>query len=130
MCTTLWAMCAFLLMVPHSMAQNDRAVLTGVVTDAAERAIPGATIELVMADGGIRRSVVTDDWGSFTIAALPIGIASITVQKDGFQIVRYDDVEFVVGQTRTINVRMSVAGLVEEIAVETTIPLLTQNSAE
>ncbi len=60
----------------------------GIVTDAANKPIAGATVTLMSTDpvtGKVRViAVLTDDAGSYTLAACPGGGFTIDVDKDGY----------------------------------------------
>lgn len=79
---------------------------------------------------GFLRKVATNEIGSFSIGGLPIGVYEVTVRKDGFRAERFGSLELVVGQIRTLNVRMQVAAGAQEINVEAAAAPLAESSAE
>jgi hypothetical protein len=63
---------------------NDRAEITGALTDATGAIIPGATITLHQASTANARTTHSDDAGRFTFAALPAGRYRIEASSPGF----------------------------------------------
>ena len=97
-------------LVPVSLrAQGARCSLTGTVTDPQGRRITQATVRVVQAATGLERQTVTTSDGSYLLDSLPIGIYSVSFSKDGFSVYTAERVEEVVGHTRTLNARLSLA---------------------
>src|SRR5712692_299908 len=95
----LMAMCSAGLL----MAQVDRATLNGSVTDSSGAVIAGVKVEAISATTGKEREVLTNERGIYLIPAMPVGRYSIVFSKNEFRSVRYEDVEFRVGQTLTLD---------------------------
>ncbi|HVJ08639.1 MAG TPA: TonB-dependent receptor [Acidisarcina sp.] len=62
--------------------------LNGIVHDPQHRPIKGAQITLHAEDSAFALSTVTDEEGSFSIAAVPLGKYTITIAQAGFQTIR------------------------------------------
>ncbi|MBM3793738.1 MAG: carboxypeptidase regulatory-like domain-containing protein [Acidobacteria bacterium] len=58
--------------------------LTGIVTDPAGEAMPGAAISVVSEETGFRRTTTSFDNGSYSVASLQPGLYKMTVRKPGF----------------------------------------------
>lgn len=64
--------------------QSDRALLRGIVTDAADgRPLPAASITASI--GGINLSAMTAANGAFELSGIPAGDGSLVAQKQGFR---------------------------------------------
>jgi hypothetical protein len=119
-----------LVLSMSGFAQVDRAALTGTVMDSSGASIPGAKVRLVETSTGLGRDVSTKDAGYYYIGSLPVGTYSITISKDAFQKVEYPAIEFLVGETRTLNAQMQIASTSQEAKVEAESTPLAEASAE
>lgn len=108
----------FLLFSALSLiAQTDRGTITGTVTDPSGRRLVGANVLLRSAATGLERLSKTNDAGVYTITSLSTGTYQITIEATGFSRFRFDDVTLDVGQTRTMDATLSVAGNTTQIEV-------------
>jgi Carboxypeptidase regulatory-like domain/TonB dependent receptor len=119
-----------LFLAMSGFAQVDRAALTGTVMDASGASIPGAKVRLVETSTGLGRDVATKNAGFYYIGSLPVGTYRVTISKDAFQTVEYPAVEFLVGETRTLNTQMQIASTSQEAKVEAESTPLAETSAE
>jgi hypothetical protein len=67
-----------------AMAQEERAVLTGTITDATHAPVSGATVNISSKATGFHREVTTNDAGVYVIPGLQIGVYDVAIRKDGF----------------------------------------------
>jgi hypothetical protein len=111
-------------------AQADRATLTGTVTDASGASIGGARVEVAETATGLRREASTTDSGAYTIGSLPVGIYQVVFKSGAFQTVQYDSLQLLVGENRTLNVRLQVASTTQEAHVEADVSPLAETGAE
>lgn len=111
-----------------SFAQTDRAGITGTITDPNGSTVPGARVTATAAATGLKRTVTTTSSGSYSMTALPIGKWTVSVAANGFETLEVADFELQVGQTRTIDVRLTVGGVQTKIEVSAEAPLV-QSSA-
>lgn len=119
--TFITLLCLFL--PPFSLrAQVDRTAITGIVTDPQGNRVPQASIRVSQSETGFQRDTVTNSQGTYTLPDLPAGLFSIVFSKDGFATYTAEGVRQVVGQTRTLNVRLEVAQGREQTSV--TEPLI------
>ena len=71
-----WALAALLgvgIFVPHLMAQADKGILSGTVTDCLGAVVVGANIQVTEVGTGVTYSAVTDSQGSWLIPELLVG---------------------------------------------------------
>ncbi|MBZ5625680.1 MAG: TonB-dependent receptor [Acidobacteriia bacterium] len=99
------------------VAQVDRATLNGTITDASGAVVPKARVELVSQTTGLHRETVTGSRGAYEVPALPIGAYTVTISMGGFKPVVIKDVEFAVGQARTIDAVLLVGAQAEVVEV-------------
>lgn len=111
-------------------AQVDSVALSGAVTDASGAIIQDAKIEAVSSATGLRREATTNARGVYQIPALPIGPYKVTITKEGFKPLEFQNVEIAVGQPRTIDARMEVGTISETIQVTATLETVNRTSAE
>lgn len=112
-----------------ALAQVDRATLNGTVTDGSGGVVQNVKIELDSPATGLHRETATNSRGTYQVPALPIGAYKITMSKDGFKPEVLDEVEFQVGQSRTIDVRLQIGARTEVVEVHDS-GALNRSSAE
>jgi protocatechuate 3,4-dioxygenase beta subunit len=80
------ALAAFaILFVPHAAgAQSTSGTISGTVTDESKGVLPGVAIEVVNADTGVTRSLVTGPDGRYQALSLPPGTYRVTAELSGF----------------------------------------------
>ncbi|HEY7337181.1 MAG TPA: carboxypeptidase regulatory-like domain-containing protein [Bryobacteraceae bacterium] len=106
------------LYASHAYAQTERTSLTGVVIDPQGNRVPGAKVVAVHEATGLKRETETTSQGAYQLADLPTGIFKVQFSKEGFSTYRAARIRQVVGQTGTLNVRLSLGLRQEE---ETTV---------
>jgi len=113
-----------------ALAQVDRAVLNGTVTDPAGSAVPAARITIKNETTGFSREVVTGENGYYRLAAVPIGNLTVVISKEGFKSARFDQVLMQVGVTRTLDARLEVGQLSTTVDVTAQATPLEQTTAD
>jgi len=125
--------CLLVLMVVvfavAGFAQVDRATLVGTVTDPSGAVVPGAKIVMTAPDTGLRREMQSGAAGNFSFAGLPIGNYTVLVSAQGFNTASVKDVRLGVGDNRTLDVALEVAGGAAAITVEAQATALDRESA-
>jgi hypothetical protein len=105
-------------------AQVARTSLNGTVTDEQGKRIPSAKVHAINTATGFRRETETNALGTYVLPDLATGTFSIEISKDGFAPLRFRSVKLEVGQPRTLDVSLNLAGHREEMSVtETTFQL-------
>ena len=110
-------------------AQIDRATLTGTITDSTGAVVPGASIEVVSQETGLRRSGQTAENGSYTFSQLPIGTYTVTVSCSGFRTVTTKDVRLTVGDNRALDTTLELSAVESAVTVESQVTPLESTSA-
>jgi hypothetical protein len=98
-------------------AQVARTTLNGAVTDPQGKAVPSARVRAISLATGLKREVETGIKGTYALADLDIGNYLIEIGKEGFSTVRIQTVKLEVGQTRTLDVILTLAGHNEQVTV-------------
>jgi len=118
-----------LVLASVGFAQVDRATLVGTVTDPSGAVVPGAKVVVTAPDTGLRREMQSGASGNFSFAGLPIGNYTVLVSAQGFNTASVKDVRLGVGDSRTLDVALEVAGGAAAITVEAQATVLDRESA-
>src|ERR1044071_4284652 len=94
-------------------AQQINASINGTVTTAREEVVPNASVVVESKELAVRRTATTDGEGFFVVPNLPVGVYRVTVEAEGFTAVVQENVKLDVGNTFSMTVRLSVAGVTE-----------------
>src|SRR5580704_11765717 len=110
-----------------SLAQVDRAGLSGIVTDTSGRVLPQTQVSAVQRATGLQRKTISSSRGTYDIPELPVGIYTITLEHEGFKSLTFVDVEEVIGRTRTLDATLQVSGKDERVEVSASSALMDRN---
>lgn len=110
-------LCVFILFALPVFAQTDRANLTGTIVDVTGSRIPNASVQVQSLSTGLTRSTKASGFGVYSLNALPVGHYSVEVSAHGFQSIRVPDLSLNVGQTRTLNLKMTVVRVSSKVRV-------------
>jgi hypothetical protein len=130
-----WTHCAvalagLLLFNTVVTAQTNTGEISGVVRDAQGGALPGARVVAEHVDSGVNAEFATDNEGRYHLVSLRVGMYVVRVELEGFRRVVRSGVLVQLGQTLNLDITLDVGGLIEEIRVTASVPLLQTNSAE
>jgi outer membrane receptor protein involved in Fe transport len=98
-------------------AQVASSTLAGSVADQQGKRIPQARVRITQTTTGLQREAETTSQGNYELVDLPAGTFSVQISKDGFSTFRAERVEQIVGQTRTLNAILDVAGAVQQATI-------------
>jgi Carboxypeptidase regulatory-like domain len=98
-------------------AQVDITSVTGLVTDPAGAAVPGAVVSVTSNGTGARFSATTTEKGEYSVPALPAGSYKLSVSKPGFKTGSIGVVNLIVGVPGTVNVKLEIGETTETIEV-------------
>ena len=98
-------------------AQLNGTGLTGTVTDATGGVVADVQVVAVQDATGLRRETVSSGQGTYDITELPVGAYTVSFVRKGFDTLRFENVVQSLGQTRTLNATLKVAGAKEELEV-------------
>src|SRR5689334_19975843 len=90
----------FMLVLGQSVlcAQAVSGTILGSVQDSSGAAVPGALVQIVNAETGLNRSVVTDAAGEYLVPSLPPGMYNAAAEMKGFKRVSLSGIRLNVDQ--------------------------------
>src|SRR3974390_3096058 len=107
---------AALFLAAVSFAQ-DRASITGTITDATGSLVPGAHVQLKCPATGLTRETISGGAGIYEFASLPVGTYQVAISATGFQQFTVSDITLLFGEVRTVDVRLAVGMASEKVDV-------------
>ena len=120
----VWTLCcAWLAAAGSAHAQVGGGQITGIVTDEARAAVPGATVLAVNVETAASRQTVSSAAGVYTLAGLAPGTYRLEVGVRGFAPVRREGIHLETGETVRFDVELAVGGVSETVAVAGDTPL-------
>jgi hypothetical protein len=109
-------------------AQVTTGTITGRINDEQGAAVPGVTVQATNTETGFVRSTVSDEVGTYRLAALPVGRYAVLAELSGFR--RYErSLAIDVGTTVTVDVALAVADIAERLTVTSTPPLVPTHAS-
>src|SRR5688572_24762014 len=109
-------------------AQQTESRIIGTVTDQNSGVLPGVTVTVTARATGAVRTVVTDDQGRYTVTNLRPGVYAVALELSGFAS-STRDVSVGVGESKPVDVSMSVAAVAETVTVTGEASILDTSSA-
>jgi hypothetical protein len=113
-----------------ALAQTDRGIINGTVTDSTGAVIPEARVVATNTATNVAFATVTTSSGDFTIPTLPVGTYNLRIERQGFKSAVRSDIVVTAGSTVTINAQLEVGAVTESIAVGATLELLQTTTAK
>jgi Carboxypeptidase regulatory-like domain/TonB dependent receptor len=110
-------------------AQTTNGLITGVVADSTGAVVAGAQVSIVNRDTGVERKAVSDASGLYVVPQLAPGGYTLMVMKEGFASVKQNDIQLLVNQSLTIDLKLKVASSSQTIEVSTAPPMLNTTSS-
>lgn len=104
----------------HSCAQLVGGTINGVVIDPSHAAVERASVTIRNQETGNERKLVTDGEGAFSAPSIPVGVYTVTVQRDGFAPLERTGISLSVGQSIHLNLVLAVGTIEQEIRVADT----------
>src|SRR5438552_8962991 len=124
----LWCVAALFLASPAT-GQSDASSIRGVVRDQSGRAVPGAVVRLINDQTGARRTVQTDETGSYFLEGLPPGVYGVMVEARSFETARAEHTKLEIAQIRRFDVTLYLGAATTVIDVSGSVNLLDTESA-
>lgn len=92
-------------------------VVVGTVTDPTGASISGATVTLTDVATNAVRTATTNEAGRYDFPNVPPGKYNITIVKSGFRQAKIASLDVVVGESRTVDVKMDLGATTESVEV-------------
>ncbi|MBI1897074.1 MAG: carboxypeptidase regulatory-like domain-containing protein [Acidobacteria bacterium] len=107
---------AVLAAVP-AQAQQGRGTISGAVTDRTGAAVPEAAITIVNTATNAAFPTVTNETGFYSVPALPVGVYTVALEKQGFKKEVRSGLTLQVDQHANINFQLQVGATAESVEV-------------
>jgi Carboxypeptidase regulatory-like domain len=128
----LWlviALVGYLYLAIGLRAQTTTGLITGVVADSTGAVVPGAQVSVVNRDTAQERIAVSDASGLYVVPQLAPGAYTLTAKKEGFALIKQDNIQLLVNQSLTIDIKLSVASSAQTVEVSSAPPMLNTTSS-
>src|SRR5438128_1024870 len=86
-------------------AQTTTGRIAGSVTDPTGALVPGAQLEAVEINSSRRWETATDEAGTYSLAALPLGTYRLTARRAGFKTSAADEIILTVDEVVRLDIR-------------------------
>ena len=111
-----------------SVGQTIISSIVGQVTDTTGAAIPNAQIVITNQGTGISVEAATDSTGSYSVPNLYAGVYTVQAKKEGFETVRFPDIQVLAAQSVRRDVVLKVGLIQQQITVSGGAPLVHTDS--
>jgi hypothetical protein len=112
------------------MAQGDRGIIAGRITDPTGAVVPGVQVTATNAETSIAYPVQVTETGDYTIPSLPAGTYNVAVQQAGFRAYKQTGVRVNVAETARVDITLAVGAVSETVEVNAAASQLKTESAE
>src|SRR5215831_11731337 len=117
------------LFAGFAAAQSPSGTIVGRIVDSSSAAVIGATVRVHNVDTNEVRTTATKVDGEYTVAALQPGNYEVTVEKEGFKMLRQEHLVLQVGQTARVDGTLQVGATTTSVDVEATVPLVNTETS-
>src|SRR5215471_13669498 len=100
-----------------ALGQSTFGTILGTVHDQSGGVMPGCAVTVENVGTSLRRSVLTDETGSYTASNLEPGTYKVKVELPGFQVAEYTSIQLTARQTVRIDGTLRVATQAESVSV-------------
>jgi hypothetical protein len=109
--------------------QQPTAQITGLITDATDAAVPGASIDVVNSATGVAQHTTSNDSGNYLFPILNPGTYNITVKKQGFGQITRTGIELEVSEVARMDFTLQVGSTTQVTQVSAATPPLDSSTA-
>ena len=107
----------------------DRAVITGIVTDASGAAIADAKVTITNEGTGVQTVVGTNSAGNYSTPPLTLGSYRVDVEKQGFKLFSRPGIALTGGVTYRQDAKLDVGSVTETVEVQGATELINTENA-
>jgi len=119
-----------LLLARHIYAQGASASITGTLKDSSGAVVPNSSVVANSVESGRQYPTQTNAAGIYTLAAIPPGHYTLTVEMTGFKRLLTAPVELEVNQIARIDLTLEVGAAAETIEVQSLAPVLQTETTQ
>jgi hypothetical protein len=112
-----------------ALAQSDRGTVTGTISDASKALIPRAAVVATNTQTAARYEKTSTETGNYTLAQLPVGTYTVSVEQPGFKKYTRQGIMVLVAQTLRVDVALELGAVTDEVSVTADAPLLRLKAA-
>ncbi len=109
---------------------QDRAAISGTITDPSGAAVNGAKVELDSQANGFHRETVSGLSGIYQFQSLPVGSYTVSITRAGFKPYVVDGVDVLFGQVRTLDQKLEIGATADSVQVTAALEALNRTNAE
>ncbi len=109
-------------------AQVVTGTLQGTVQDPSGRVLPGVTIQAVLVDRNLQRTVTTNGDGQYEIPFLPVGTYRVTASITGFKVQVQQNVDLRIDQRLRVDFALQIGSVTQQVTVSGEPPLVNADS--
>ncbi len=119
---------ALLALSVVAQAQTSRGSVSGLVTDSAGAALPGALVKLTNTETGVSRTTVANGEGAYRFDAVDLGTYSVTISATNFGAVTKTNIPVRANQIAQVDAQLAPRGqeLVVDVTAESGTALQTE----
>ena len=110
------------------IAQTVTGTIKGTVVDTNGGLIVGASVEVVNVETGLRRSLTTNEEGSYQVTFLPLGLYSVAVNQSGFAMVTQENVTVRLNETVKVDITLDPSVRAEVVITDEPSSINTTNA--
>src|SRR5882724_2199654 len=110
-------------------AQSVTAILVGTISDQSGAAVPNATLSLTRLGTNLKRMVVSNEKGDFTVPNLEPGSYQLVGEHQGFKRTVMEGIELLVNQTARVDIVLQVGAVAESVEVTGATPLVESETS-
>ncbi|MSV30594.1 MAG: hypothetical protein EXQ52_17895 [Bryobacterales bacterium] len=118
-----------LTLLGPARAQEFRALISGVVTDASGSAVPGVKVVAVNLASNAANQAVTNGTGRYLISFLSPGTYVVAVEQSGFKKFNRENVVLGVSDRLALDIALQVGQVSDSVTVSDTVSLLQTETA-
>jgi hypothetical protein len=100
------------------VAQTGTSNISGTVKDTGGAVVPGATVTAKNDATGVTHTQTTTDSGLYSFSSLPVGIYTITIEKQGFKTLQKTNNALQVGEPLVVDGSLEVGSVSETVTVQ------------
>jgi hypothetical protein len=121
---------SLLVMAGTLKAQTATGQITGTVKDPSGAVMPGVKVTLTSQLTAMTREVTTSASGDYVFPLLPVGVYSVTAEKQGFQLAKQSDIQLNVADVLRIDLELAVGAMTQTVEVRASaLAMDTETSA-
>src|SRR4029077_13309309 len=111
-------------------AQVISADLVGVVLDKTGAVVPGATVDAVNSETGVKYNTQANENGEYRFNNLPVGTYSVSGSSSNFATTTVNNFKLELNKTSTLQITLEIKGAATSIEVSGAAPALDTTTAQ